>query len=91
MFGNSGNGELVYTDVEGQLGIIKDCIEQNNSHEKGEQMEGVENGFSEDVDFGDVQFEDDDEDNENAISVEKLKKEIMGETEPELANLNEGL
>lgn len=36
------------------------------------------------VDFGDVVFESDDEDNENAISVEKLKNEVMGGLEPEL-------
>lgn len=36
------------------------------------------------LDFGDIQIESDDDDNENAISVEKLKKEVMGEPEPEL-------
>lgn len=41
-----------------------------------------------DVDFTGFEFEgdndDEDEDNENAVSLEKLKKDIMGPLEPEL-------
>ncbi|CAH0555298.1 unnamed protein product [Brassicogethes aeneus] len=87
MWNPNGNGQVVYTDVEGQLGIISDCINENTN--KDPENEKVDDFGDNEVDFGDVQFEDDDDDNENAISVEKLKKEVMGELEPELQNLNE--
>ncbi|XP_008197856.2 WD repeat and HMG-box DNA-binding protein 1 [Tribolium castaneum] len=72
----SGNGQIVYTDTQGQLGIMSDCISIKTTDD--------EIFTNNDLNFDDVQFESDDEDNENAISVEKLKKEVMGDVEPEL-------
>ncbi|KAJ8931898.1 hypothetical protein NQ314_015167 [Rhamnusium bicolor] len=84
-----GNGQIVYTDVEGQLGIISGAVKNSSQEVDSEPMEdGVCPEY--DVDFGNVQFEDDDEDNENAVSVEKLKKQYMGSPEPELQNLEDG-
>ncbi|XP_063907743.1 WD repeat and HMG-box DNA-binding protein 1-like [Zophobas morio] len=76
MWNPSGNGQIVYTDVEGQLGLASGCTEVKSTDD---------DVFTEHaLDFGDIQIESDDDDNENAISVEKLKKEVMGEPEPEL-------
>lgn len=48
--------------------------------------------FISNVDVGDVEYQDDDDDadNENAISVEKLKREVMGSPYSELQNLAAG-
>lgn len=68
------------------MGTISEAIEVTTDSNNDEVIEGFEN----DADFGDVQFQDDDdEDNENAISVEKLKREIMGSPDSELKNLEE--
>lgn len=75
-----GNGEIVYTDIEGQLGKISNSIE-TDSEIVLEPEDGV---FSENVDLEGVKFDDDDEDDENAISVEKLKRECLGSPELEL-------
>ncbi|RZC41194.1 WD repeat and HMG-box DNA-binding protein 1 [Asbolus verrucosus] len=71
------NSAPVYT--EGQLGIMSYSINKQSTI-------SPEEGFTDNgVDFGDIQFEDDDdEDGENVISVEKLKKEVMGDVESEL-------
>ncbi|KAG5888708.1 hypothetical protein JTB14_035773 [Gonioctena quinquepunctata] len=74
MWNPKGNGEIIYTDIEGQLGIISKSIKCLAENEPG--LEPVENGHLEDndVDFTGIQFEEDDEDNENAISLEQIKK-----------------
>ncbi|XP_044753645.1 WD repeat and HMG-box DNA-binding protein 1 isoform X1 [Coccinella septempunctata] len=79
----SGLNQIVYTDVEGQLGVMSDCISEKQSAEKS----GAEEAENNDVDFGDYQFEDDDEDNENAVSLEKLKKQYADDDEPELRSV----
>ncbi|KAH0817576.1 hypothetical protein GEV33_005215 [Tenebrio molitor] len=66
---------------DGQLGIMSECIIKNSSALPDDVF--TDNG----VNFGDIQFEDDDDDDENdecVVSVEKLKKQIMGDTESEL-------
>jgi chromosome transmission fidelity protein 4 len=81
MWNPSENGQIVYTDTEGQLGIMSECIIKNSSALPDDVF--TDNG----VNFGDIQFEDDDDDDENdgcVVSVEKLKKQIMGDTESEL-------
>ncbi|GJQ71634.1 hypothetical protein Trydic_g11333 [Trypoxylus dichotomus] len=75
-----GNGEIAYCDIQGQLGIITNCIStlQISSAINETTDENAE------VDFGDIQFEDDDDDDgENVVSLEKLKSSVMG-IEPEL-------
>ncbi|KAK5644872.1 hypothetical protein RI129_006172 [Pyrocoelia pectoralis] len=87
-----GNGEIAFCDVQGQLGIITNCLKPTmNVGAENSKVETVINeDFTNEVDFGDLQFEeDDDEDNENAVSLEKLKKEVMGgdsESEAEKAS-----
>lgn len=75
-----GNGELAYCDVEGQLGVIINCVALS--------AENPVNDFFEDECFEEADDkislykgdeDEDDEDNENAISIEKLKKDIMGD------------
>lgn len=72
-----GNGEIAYCDVQGQLGIALNC----NQNEDIDEPEGaIEEQLDGEIDLGDVGIiDDDDEDNENAVSLEKLKKEIMGD------------
>ncbi|XP_017778224.1 PREDICTED: WD repeat and HMG-box DNA-binding protein 1 isoform X2 [Nicrophorus vespilloides] len=86
-----GNGELAFADAQGNVGMATNCTETGADEDDGDipDEEGAieeQNYESENIDFGDVQIEaeDDDEDNENAVSLEKLKKEIMGPLEPEL-------
>jgi hypothetical protein len=60
---------------------MSECIIKNSSALPDDVF--TDNG----VNFGDIQFEDDDDDDENdecVVSVEKLKKQIMGDTESEL-------
>ncbi|KAB0794930.1 hypothetical protein PPYR_11769 [Photinus pyralis] len=77
-----GNGEIAFCDVQGQLGIVTNClkpvIDVSASHVKTATVNHDDQSNNE-VDFEDYQFEDDDEDNENAVSIEKLKKEVMGD------------
>lgn len=70
-----GNGEIAFCDTQGQLGIVINCTKRDKEINCGNIENIVE---SNDIDFEDVQFEDNDEDNENAVSLEKLKNEIMG-------------
>lgn len=84
LFSILGNGEIVYTDVEGQLGVITDAVQVETNETESEAVDAFR-----DVDFGNVQLDDDD--NENAISVEKLKRDVLGTLEPELVNLSPGI
>lgn len=85
---SSGQNQIVYTDIEGQLGVMSDCInKEDSSKEKKEENETGETE-NDDVDFGEYQFEDDDEDNENAVSLEKLKKQYAEDAEPEIQSGN---
>ncbi|KAF5273925.1 hypothetical protein FQA39_LY01040 [Lamprigera yunnana] len=76
-----GNGEIAFCDINGQLGVVN-CVKPTISNDDDDkelsrnpaQKEKIENG----VDFGDFQFDNDDEDDENVISLEKIKKDIMG-------------
>ncbi|KAJ6644470.1 WD repeat and HMG-box DNA-binding protein 1 [Pseudolycoriella hygida] len=72
----ANNGEFAYTDNTGQLGTIIDCynIDENILEIGIDENGSVDN----DVDFGDIQFDKDDEDNENCISLERLKNETLG-------------
>lgn len=88
---------MIYTDIEGQLCTISEAIKMpSKQNDLSNHVDLVENGDSEDDDVrfqdDDVRFQDDDdEDNENAISVEKLKREIMGTPDSELKNLEAGM
>ncbi|KAG4078619.1 hypothetical protein HA402_015209 [Bradysia odoriphaga] len=74
----ANNGEFAYTDSTGQLGTIIDCYNADEDI--------LENGIDEtdsvkdDVDFGDIEFDKDDEDNENCVSLERIKNETLGLT-----------
>ncbi|XP_060519101.1 WD repeat and HMG-box DNA-binding protein 1 [Cylas formicarius] len=86
MWNPKNNGEIVYTDVEGQLGIMSKCL---LSEESTISKVVDEDGFMEnEVNFEDVQFEDD-EDNDNVVSVEKLKQQYLGSPESELKEFDE--
>ncbi|XP_018571784.1 WD repeat and HMG-box DNA-binding protein 1 [Anoplophora glabripennis] len=87
MWNPKGNGEIVYTDIEGQLGRISNAVKIDSVLEI-EPVPIEDGACSEDVDFEEVMF-DDDEDNENAISVEKLKRECLGSPESEFKNLDD--
>ena len=81
----AGNGEIAFSDVSGEMGIMKNCI--NEAKLNSDFSEDADN----DVDFGDIEItNDDDDDNENAVSLEKLKREVMGDEEPEL-NFEKGV
>ncbi|CAG9822132.1 unnamed protein product [Phaedon cochleariae] len=89
MWNPKGNGEIVYTDVEGQLGIITESV-KGMTNDGPEQMNTDEMELADnDVDFTGVNFEEDnDEDNENAVSLEQLKKQYnLGEPDDELQKL----
>nr|XP_023016671.1 WD repeat and HMG-box DNA-binding protein 1 [Leptinotarsa decemlineata] len=88
MWNPKGNGEIIYTDVEGQLGIITKSIKCIAQNEAGSAPAEDDAFADNDVDFTGIQFEeDDDEDNENVVSVEKLKKQYMGDSDDELKKL----
>lgn len=75
----AGNGEIAFSDVSGEMGIIKNFINEANLDD--DSSDEADNH----VDFGNIEIKsDDDEENENAVSLEKLKREVMGEEEPEL-------
>nr|CAI5818265.1 unnamed protein product [Callosobruchus analis] len=86
-----GNGEVIYTDVEGELGKITGVVVSNKTKnvQNNEEPAGSELGDDNDFVEGAAMDDDDDEDNENAISVEKLKRDIMGSPEPELEALTD--
>lgn len=71
--------------MEGQLGLISQVIAIVTNDPGAEPVD-----MGSDVEIGDVQFVDDDDDNENAISVEKIRRDIMGSPESELKNVDRG-
>lgn len=78
--------------MEGQLGIINNCISQAVQHKR---MDDDDDLFADNkVDFGDIQFDndnvvdDDDEDDENVVSLEKIKKQVMGDDEESELNFD---
>ncbi|KAK9890820.1 hypothetical protein WA026_012163 [Henosepilachna vigintioctopunctata] len=76
------SNQIVYTDIEGQLGLLTECIDKQEAAVETEPMDN-----NSEVDFGDIQFEDDDEDNENAVSLDKLKKQYEDDIVPELQSI----
>lgn len=72
--------------MEGQLGIINNCISQTSFKQMDDDV------FTDNqVDFGDIQFDgddDDDEDDENVVSLEKIKKQVMGDDEESELNFD---
>ncbi|XP_050666670.1 WD repeat and HMG-box DNA-binding protein 1 [Leptidea sinapis] len=75
-----GNGILVYCDVAGQLGMLVNCYGKDSSqfdNEASEDVETVEPMDDEILDNLIENYESEDE-NENAISLEKLKNETLG-------------
>ncbi|CAG9836570.1 unnamed protein product [Diabrotica balteata] len=76
-----GNGQVVYTDVEGQLGVMECSVKSLPTNLE-------DDAFADDVNFDNVPFDDDDdEDNENVFSVSKLKKQFMGDDDQELKSI----
>ncbi|KAF2895708.1 hypothetical protein ILUMI_10488 [Ignelater luminosus] len=76
MWNPLGNGEIAFCDVQGQLGIALNCTNIPASIETPS-----DNGEADNVDFSEFQFDDADEDDENVVSLEKLKADIMGKEE----------
>ncbi|KAK4875420.1 hypothetical protein RN001_011842 [Aquatica leii] len=78
----SGNGEIAFCDVQGQLGVVINCLKPSIENKVSKEVKcgEIEDPITNEVDFGGIQFDDDDddEDNENVISLEKLKNEVMG-------------
>ncbi|KAL0901352.1 hypothetical protein ABMA27_006631 [Loxostege sticticalis] len=72
-----GNGVLAYCDVAGQLGCLVNCYGKDSA--TGDEIEHVER--VDDDDLGDL-LPNDESDDENAISLEKLKNETLGLVEP---------
>ncbi|KAL3269048.1 hypothetical protein HHI36_008131 [Cryptolaemus montrouzieri] len=84
----SGLNQIVYTDIEGQLGLMSNCIDKGEfSDDKNKKENEKELDEDNEVEFGDIQFEDDEEDNENVVSLEKLKKQYADDDEPELQSI----
>lgn len=82
MFSSSGNGDIAYCDVQGELGMISVASEAGVVGQRDEVVQED----SLDVDLPRALQEsdgDDDEDNENVISLEKLKRETLGAEESE--------
>ncbi|CAH1099771.1 unnamed protein product [Psylliodes chrysocephalus] len=85
MWNPLGNGQIVYTDVEGQLGTMEWSVKSTTTKTSDAVINtkkvttGDENG----VLFNDEPFDDDDEDNENAFSVSKLKEQYLGDLDLE--------
>lgn len=74
----NGTGEIVFCDNSGELGIIIDCCE---STVKISNNMIVDDEASEDMNFEDSDIynkdDGDDDDNENCVSLEKLKNETL--------------
>ncbi|KAF5308706.1 hypothetical protein FQR65_LT06067 [Abscondita terminalis] len=75
-----GNGEIALCDVQGQLGIVVNCtkelIKNETNIKTNDEVMDFQGGNE--VYFDEIEFEDEDDDNENVISLEKLKKEVLG-------------
>ncbi|XP_066141426.1 WD repeat and HMG-box DNA-binding protein 1 isoform X1 [Euwallacea fornicatus] len=84
MWNPKGNGEIVYTDVEGQLSIMSNC----NRLQKIDQEKVDKNGFTEhEVDFGEF-IDEPEKDADDAVSVSSLPSRA-GSLEPELQSIGE--
>ncbi|KAF7279193.1 hypothetical protein GWI33_007600 [Rhynchophorus ferrugineus] len=81
MWNPKGNGEIVYTDVEGQMSVMSNCCQLEHIEADELDQQSTEMDFQVN--------NDDDEDDENAISVEKLKQQYMGSPEPELKDFSQ--
>lgn len=78
IFSNKGNGDIAYCDVQGELGmVVVNGVNNAKCSSAGVQEDSVDFNFHKDVD------ESEDEDNENVISLEKLKRETLGPEESE--------
>lgn len=85
-----GNGEIVYTDIEGQLSIMSNCSRLQRIHNADENKEGKvdENGFAEnEVDFGDYIDEDEKNEDDDLTSVKDLDQ--LMSPDPELKDSSE--
>ncbi|PSN43420.1 WD repeat and HMG-box DNA-binding protein 1 [Blattella germanica] len=71
----SGNGEMAFCDIMGQLGTVVGCV--SSLHEKSMTVDEM-------IQLNPLDDEDD-EDNENAISLEKIKAEL---SQPNLEDLD---
>lgn len=84
---NKGNEELAYCDATGQLGtLFSTGAATAGSEDLVESAETMGNDFD-DIEFadepkvnGEVFNDDDDEDDENVVSIEKLKSKVMSYT-----------
>lgn len=75
---NTGNGEIVFCDVNGGMGAaIASGNERVQEEEEAEEMERADD-MDDDNDFLNHDAADDDND-ENVISIEKLKRTVLGE------------
>ncbi|XP_076266866.1 chromosome transmission fidelity 4 [Rhynchophorus ferrugineus] len=81
MWNPKGNGEIVYTDVEGQMSVMSNCCQLEHIEADELDQQSTEMDFQVN--------NDDDGDDENAISVEKLKQQYMGSPEPELKDFSQ--
>ncbi|XP_057657701.1 WD repeat and HMG-box DNA-binding protein 1 [Diorhabda carinulata] len=79
MWNPIGNGQIVYTDVEGQLGIMTWSIINQNKEISNKSQDVI---ITNELNFDNIPFEevdDDDDDDENTFSVNKLKKQYMND------------
>ncbi|KAH1012098.1 WD repeat and HMG-box DNA-binding protein 1 [Dendroctonus ponderosae] len=92
MWNPKGNGEIVYTDVEGQVSIMSNCsrLQPVDNEEISTEVEKVdENGFTEnDVDFGDFLEEEKNEDTDRA-SPEVLDFGTLDSPDPDARSVDE--
>lgn len=61
----------MYCDVQGQMGLAVNC---NETYDQQPQ----ENDIQEDIDLIKPPIESEDEDDENVISLEKIKRDVIG-------------
>ncbi|XP_034835904.1 WD repeat and HMG-box DNA-binding protein 1 [Maniola hyperantus] len=74
-----GNGILVYCDVAGQLGMLVNCYGKESGKADGDDVEMVERADDDDNDeLLDNLIENYESDDDNAISLEKIKNETLG-------------
>ncbi|XP_039757600.1 WD repeat and HMG-box DNA-binding protein 1 [Pararge aegeria] len=74
-----GNGILVYCDVAGQLGMLVNCYGQDSNKTDDDDIEMVERADGDDNDeLLDNLIENYESDDDNAISLEKIKNEALG-------------
>lgn len=70
----TGNGEIVYCDVNGQMGLVINC----NKTENQEANEDINDDVMDELDFKKTAEESEDDDDENVISLEKIKRDVIG-------------